>query len=47
MTPIAEFIMGIVGRILSSLFSTYLVRLLDKFTHKKDRQENNWQSLLC
>ena len=37
MTIVVEFIVGIIGRIVSSLFATYIVRLLDKFTHKNDR----------
>ena len=39
MTTVAEFIVGIIGRIVSSVFATYLVRLLDKFTHKNNRHE--------
>ena len=32
-----NFIIGIIGRIVSSVSSTYLVRLLDKITHKSNR----------
>ena len=39
MTTVAEFIVGIIGRIVSSIFATYIVRLLDKFTHKNNRHE--------
>ena len=39
MTIVVEFIVGIIGRIVSSVFATYLVRLLDKFTHKNNRHE--------
>lgn len=35
---VVEFIIGIFGRIVSSVFSTYIVRFLDKFKHKNDRQ---------
>ena len=38
-TIIVEFIVGIIGRIVSSVSATYLVRLLDKFTHKNNRHE--------
>ena len=37
MTAVVEFIVGILGRIVSGLFTTYIVRLVDKFTHKNDR----------
>ena len=37
MTVVVEFIIGIIGRIVSGLFTTYIVRILDKFTHKNDR----------
>ena len=37
MTMVVEFIIGIIVRIVSSIFATYIVRLLDKFTHKNDR----------
>ncbi len=39
MTFVVEFIIGILGRIVSGLFTTYIVRLVDKFTHKNDRHE--------
>ena len=38
-TFVAEFVVGILGRIVSGLFTTYIVRLVDKFTHKNDRHE--------
>jgi len=38
-TFVVEFIIGILGRIVSGLFTTYIVRLVDKFTHKNDRHE--------
>lgn len=40
MTFVAEFFLGIIGRILSSISATYLVRLLDKFMHKNNRHES-------
>ncbi len=39
MTTVAEFIAGIIGRIVSGLFTTYIVRLLDKFLHKNNRHQ--------
>ena len=39
MTTVAEFIVGIIGRIVSSLFATYIVRLLDRITKKNNRPE--------
>jgi len=38
-TFVVEFIIGILGRIVSGLFTTYIVRLVDKFTHKNNRHE--------
>ncbi len=38
-TSIVEFIIGILGRIISGLFTTYIVRLIDRFTHKNNRHE--------
>ena len=35
-----EFIIGIIGRIVSSVSATYLVRLFDKFIHKNNRPKN-------
>ena len=35
-----DFIIGIFGRIVSSVFATYIVRLVDKFGHKNNRQES-------
>ena len=40
MTFVVEFIIGIIGRIISSMFATYLVRILDKFTHRNNRHES-------
>ena len=37
MTEVVEFIIGILGRIVSGLFTTYIVRLVDKFVRKNDR----------
>ena len=37
MTAVVEFVVGILGKIVSGLFTTYIVRLVDKFTHKNDR----------
>ena len=37
MTEVVEFIIGIIGRIVSGLFTTYIVRLLDKIRHKNNR----------
>lgn len=37
MTEVAEFIVGIIGRIVSGLFTTYIVRFLDKIKHKNNR----------
>lgn len=39
MTAVAEFIVRILGRIASGLFTTYIVRLVDKIMHKNNRQE--------
>ena len=39
MTDVVEFIIGIVGRIISGLFTTYIVRFFDKFTHKNNRHD--------
>ena len=36
-TFVMEFIVGILGRIVSGLFTTYIVRFVDKFTYKNDR----------
>ncbi len=43
---VIEFVVGIIGRIVSSLSSTYIVRLIDKIRHKNDRLECE-QSFLC
>ena len=37
---VLNFIIGIIGRIISSISATYLVRLFDKFTHKNNRHES-------
>ncbi len=34
-----DFVVGIIGRIVSSLFSTYIVRFVDKIRRKNDRLE--------
>ncbi|MDD6071622.1 MAG: hypothetical protein PUC12_12560 [Clostridiales bacterium] len=39
MTAVAEFIVRILGRIASGLFTTYIVRLVEKIMHKNNRQE--------
>jgi len=40
-TYIVDFIIGIIGRICSSLISTYLIRLLDTMKkHKDNRHES-------
>ena len=36
-TAVVEFIIGILGRIVSSVFATYIVRLVDNFANKNDR----------
>lgn len=38
-TIFVEFIIGIIGRIVSGLFTTYIVRLFDKIMHKNNRPE--------
>lgn len=40
MTTVAEFILSVVGMIISKLFATYLVRFLDKLKHKNNRHES-------
>ena len=37
MTEVVQFVVGIFGRIVSGLFTTYIVRLVDKLVHKNDR----------
>ena len=37
MIEVSEFFLGIFGRIVSGVFTTYIVRLLDKFVNKNDR----------
>lgn len=32
MTEVVNFILGILGRIISGLFTTYIIRLVDKIT---------------
>ncbi len=39
MTEVVQFIVGIFGRIISGLFTTYIVRFLDKNVHKNNRIE--------
>ena len=39
MTAIVEFVVGIVGRVVSGLFTTYIVRVIDCIRHKKDRHK--------
>lgn len=39
MTTVAEFILSVVGMIISKLFATYLMRFIDKFKHKNNRHE--------
>ncbi len=39
MTIVVEFIVGILGRIVSGVFTAYIVRLVDRFTHKNNRHE--------
>ncbi len=39
MISVVEFVVGIFGRIVSGIFTTYIVRLIDKFTHKNNRPE--------
>ena len=36
-TSVVEFVIGIIGRIISSMFSTYPIRFLDTFWHKNNR----------
>ena len=36
MTEVAEFIVGIIGRIVIGLFTTYIVSFLDKIKHKNN-----------
>ena len=38
-TEVVNFIIGILGRIISGLFTTYIVRLIDKLAHKNNRHE--------
>lgn len=37
MQDIFTFFIGIIGRIISGLFTTYIVRLVDKVMHKNNR----------
>ena len=37
MMNFVEFIIGILGRIISGLFTAYIIRLVDKFINKNDR----------
>lgn len=39
MTEVAEFIIGILGRVLSGVFTAYIIRLVDKLTHKNNRPD--------
>ena len=39
MTFVVNFIVGILGRIVSGVFTAYIVRLVDKFTRKNNRHE--------
>ncbi len=41
MTAIAEFVIGIIGRIISTVFANYLLRFLDKFKRKNDRHSES------
>jgi len=36
---VVEFVVGIFGRIVSGIFTTYIIRLIDKFNHKNNRHE--------
>ena len=36
---VIDFVVGIIGRIVSSLFATYIVRIVDKIRRKNDRLE--------
>jgi len=38
-TEVVDFIIGIIGRVISGLFTTYIVRLIDKINHKNNRHE--------
>lgn len=38
-TAVVDFIVGIVGRIVSGLFTTYIVRIIDRFTYKNNRHD--------
>lgn len=37
MTVAVEFVVGIVGRIVSGLFTTYIIRMIDQITRKNNR----------
>lgn len=37
MTNVTEFIIGILGRFVSGLFTTYIIRFVDKFRDKNNR----------
>lgn len=37
MTEVAEFIIEILGRVLSGVFTDYIIRLFDKLVHKNNR----------
>lgn len=36
-TDVLSFIIGILGRIISGIFTTYIVRFIDKLVHKNNR----------
>ena len=40
MTEVAEFIIGILGRVLSGVFTAYIIRLFDKLTKKNNRPDH-------
>lgn len=40
MIEVAQFFLGILGRIVSSLVTTYIVRFIDKIRHKNNRHES-------
>lgn len=37
MIEVVEFIIGVIGRIVSGLFTIYIARFIDKLIHKNDR----------
>ncbi len=38
-TEVANFFVGVFGRVASGVLSAYAVRLIDKFLHKNNRHE--------